>query len=78
MKREKKITGYIWYNPDMGIYQKGKKEEYNHFFEMSGKKEGFSLILELTNHSDILAYKLVKELNLAKETHIRSQMRPAV
>jgi len=78
MKQEKKVTGYIWYNPDMGIYQKGKKEEYKHFFELSGKKSGFSLILELTNQSDILAYKLVKELNLANENHIRSQMRPAV
>ena len=78
MKRDKKITGYIWYNPDLGIYQKGTFEEYNHFFELSGKKEGFSLILELTNHSDILAYRLVKELNLAKEDHIRSQMKSAV
>ena len=23
-----KITGYVWYNPDMGLYQKGKKEEF--------------------------------------------------
>lgn len=78
MKREKKITGYIWYNPDMGIYQKGTIEEYKHFYELSGKKNGFSLILELTNHSDILAYRLVKELNLANEDHIRSQMKSAV
>ena len=77
MERTRKITGYIWYNPDMGIYQKGKLEEYRHFFELSGKKAGFSLILELTNQSDILAYKLVKELNLANESHIASQMRPA-
>ena len=78
MKREKIVTGYIWYNPDMGIYQKGKLEEYKHFFELSGKKAGFSLILELTNQSDILAYKLVKELNLANDSHLASQMRRAV
>ena len=26
-----KVTGYVWYNPDMGLYQKGKKEEFESF-----------------------------------------------
>ena len=61
-----KITGYVWYNPDMGLYQKGKKEEFENFLQLSGLKKEFSLILKLTNESDILAYKIVKQLNIAR------------
>ena len=61
-----KISGYVWYNPDMGLYQKGKKEEFENFLQLSGLKKEFSLILKLTNESDILAYKIVKQLNEAK------------
>jgi len=60
------ITGYVWYNPDMGRYQKGKKEEFENFLQLSGLKKEFSLILKLTNESDILAYKIVKQLNIAR------------
>lgn len=61
-----KITGYVWYNPDMGLYQKGEKEEFTKFLQLSGLKKEFSLILKLTNQSDLLAYKIVKQLNMAK------------
>mgnify|MGYP001799605639 CR=1 FL=1 len=60
------VTGYVWYNPDMGLYQKGKKEEFESFLQSSGLKKEFSLILKLTNESDILAYKIVKQLNVAR------------
>ena len=62
-----KVTGYVWYNPDMGLYQKGTKGEFQSFLESSGLKEEFSLILKLTNESDLLAYKIVKQLNLARQ-----------
>ena len=61
-----KITGYVWYNPDMGLYQKGSHEEFQIFLEQSGLKQEFSLILKLTNESDLLAYKIVKQLNIAR------------
>ncbi len=61
-----KITGYVWYNPDMGLYQKGKKEEFESFLQSSGLKKEFSLILKLTNESDLLAYKIVRQLNEAR------------
>lgn len=60
------ITGYVWYNPDMGLYQKGSKTEFQSFLEQSGLKKEFSLILKLTNESDLLAYKIVKQLNVAR------------
>ena len=60
------VTGYVWYNPDMGLYQKGTGEEFQNFLELSGLKEEFSLILKLTNESDLLAYKIVKQLNIAR------------
>ena len=63
--REEKITGYVWYNPDMGLYQKGTRTEFKNFLQLSGLKKEFSLILKLTNESDILAYKIVKQLNAA-------------
>ena len=61
-----KATGYIWFNPITGMYQKGKAEEFKRSAEQSGRKEDFSLILKLTNESDILAYKIVKQLNIAR------------
>ncbi len=66
MNSAEKITGYVWYNPDMGLYQKGKKEEFESFLQLSGLKKEFSLILKLTNESDLLAYKIVKQLNIAR------------
>jgi len=66
MNNSDKVTGYVWYNPDMGLYQKGTHEEYQGFLQLSGMKQEFSLILKLTNHSDILAYKIVRQLNDAK------------
>ncbi len=72
-----KITSYVWYNPDMGLYQKGTHDEYQSFLELSGMKDEFSLILKLDNHSDILAYKIVKQLNDAK-TELLEEKRYAV
>ncbi len=63
MKDFNKTVGYIWYNPDFELYQKGKKEEYETFYASSTKRDQFSLILRLTPINDKLAYKMVKELN---------------
>ena len=77
VKSIEKTTGYIWYNPDMGLYQKGSKAEFDNFFKLSGRKEEFTLILKLNAVSNILAYKMVKELNAAKES-VSSPMRLAM
>ena len=71
------VTGYVWYNPDMGLYQKGTKEEFQNFLELSGLKKEFSLILKLTNESDLLAYKIVKQLNVAR-AELQNEARYAV
>ncbi len=68
MKDLNKTVGYIWYNPDFELYQKGKKEEYDAFCDSSARKAEFSLILRLTPVNDMLAYKMVKELNETLET----------
>ena len=68
MKDLNKTIGYIWYNPDFDLYQKGKKEEYDNFCDTSTKKDQFSLILRLTPVNDMLAYKMVKELNATLES----------
>jgi len=72
-----KVTGYVWYNPDMGLYQKGTKAEFQNFLELSGLKQEFSLILKLTNESDVLAYKIVKQLNIAR-AELQTEARYAV
>lgn len=77
MNYTEKVTGYVWYNPDMGLYQKGTHEEYDTFLQQSGMKKEFSLILKLTNHSDILAYKIVRQLNQSK-AELMEQKRYAV
>ena len=61
------ITEYVWYNPGEGLYQKGTREEFKYFLQISGFKEEFSLIMKLTNESSLLARKVVKQLNLARQ-----------
>ena len=72
-----KVTGYVWYNPYMGLYQKGQKEEFESFLQSNGLKKEFSLILKLTNESDILAYKIVKQLNVAR-AQLEAEARVAI
>ena len=68
MKESIRTVGYIWYNPDLSLYQKGSKEDFDSFYDKSGRKEQFSLILKLTPISDLLAYRIVKELNDAHQS----------
>ncbi|MCR9249075.1 MAG: hypothetical protein NXI20_01570 [bacterium] len=75
MKTKPQITGYIWYNPDTTMYQKGSLDDFNFFAESSEKKDEYSLIMKLNNASDILAYKLVKELNNARHNLVERVLR---
>ncbi len=77
MKIKPQITGYIWYNPDTKMYQKGSMEDYHYFYDQSENQGEFSLIMKLNNRSDILAYKLVKELNVARHKLMDRVLRAA-
>ncbi len=75
LKIETSTKGYIWFNPDKGIYQNGTKEEYSICYAKSKQRELCSLILELVNGSDLLEDKLVKELNAASDHMVQSQLK---
>lgn len=60
-----KITGYVWFDSMTGLYQKGSEEEFGNYLQLSGLQKEYSLILKLTSESDLLAHKIVKQLNIA-------------
>ena len=63
MSNIKKGLKYIWYNPDLMLYQKGTMEEFERLVDSSPLHSNFSLIVKLNTTSDLLAHKIIEELN---------------
>ena len=62
------VKGYIWYDPEAGFYQKGSTIEFQRYYSSSTRKKDFQILFEITGTtSDLLAYRLVKQLNKAKK-----------
>ncbi len=68
------VTGYIWYDPTVGFYQKGSKVEFNKYYRNDTKKIDCQIIYEMTSDtSDSLMQVLVNELNEAKRESITTK-----
>ena len=67
-------TEYVWYNAGEGLYQKGTRQEFKYFLQISGAKEEFSLMMKLSNQSSLLAYKVVEQLNIARQELVQESV----
>ncbi|MEL7147941.1 MAG: hypothetical protein AAFO69_16325 [Bacteroidota bacterium] len=74
MQSQKTNIEYVWYNSIAGLYQKGSRQEFKYFLEVSGAKEEFSLIMKLSNRSSLLAKKVVEQLNLARQELVQESV----
>ncbi len=65
------ITGYVWYDPSIGFYQKGSKLEFHQFYQSSTQKQECQILYEMTSEtSETMIDMLVEELNEAKRDAI--------
>lgn len=60
---------YIWYNPDMDLYQIGESRMYKLLKRSSGNNRGFTLLYKMKPSKAELGRKLITELNRARVEH---------
>lgn len=58
---------YIWYNPNIDIYQKGNLKDYEMLTAEVEDRNSFMIVYELSELSSRLANKLLEELNSMRE-----------
>ena len=65
MNQEQAISGVIWYNPIIKMYEHGSWASYNNAAQSEQEGKEFEVLYETDGLSSKLASKIVKELNLA-------------
>lgn len=63
---------FIWYNPDLDLYQKGTMKEYDSMLYTSPNKHRFDVIYEFTSTSGTLIDKVLFALNSARKLKLSS------
>ncbi len=58
----------IWYNPDLDLYQKGTRTEFNAIVEKSANTNRFSILYQFNHNSVKLADKILNSLNLVRQS----------
>ncbi|WP_258105013.1 hypothetical protein [Marinoscillum sp. MHG1-6] len=56
----------IWYNPDLGIYEKGSLKQYDRALLSSTNKDRFDILYEFSEPSMKLTDKVLNSLNAAR------------
>ncbi|MDW3191501.1 MAG: hypothetical protein R8G66_04025 [Cytophagales bacterium] len=62
----------IWYNPDLDLYQKGTRTEFNAIVEGSDHANRFSILYQFNHSSVKLADKILNSLNLVRQSRLAS------
>lgn len=65
---------FIWYNPDLDLYQKGTMKEYDSMLYASQNRHRFDVIYEFTNTSNQLVDKVLAALNSARKLKLSSTL----
>lgn len=63
----------IWYNPDLDLYQKGTRAEFNEIVEESAHPNRFSILYQFNQHSVKLAEKILNSLNLVRQSRLAAK-----
>ncbi len=68
MTRRDKPANFIWYNPDLEIYEMGLAKTYKQKKASSRLSEDFNLLYKLSTTSARIGLKLIGELNKVRGT----------
>lgn len=63
----------IWYNPDLDLYQKGTRTEFNTIVENSSNANRFSILYQFNQSSVKLADKILNSLNLVRQSRLAAR-----
>ena len=58
----------IWYNPDRETYEKGDEDEYQRLKASSFNANAFNVLYEFSMSTKHIADKIMKSLNIARES----------
>lgn len=61
---------FIWYNPDLDIYQKGTMRDYDILMSLSPNSNRFDILYEFTQTSQKLVDKILNSLNTVRELQL--------
>lgn len=62
----------IWYNPDLDLYQKGTRIDFNAIVAESANADRFSILYQFNQNSVKLADKILNSLNLVRQSRMAS------
>lgn len=57
---------FIWFNPDLGKYEKGLKEDFDKASAHSVNQDRFDIIYEFSDTSQRIIDKVLDSLNVAR------------
>ena len=63
----------IWYNPDLDLYQKGTRTEFNEIVKESTFPNRFSILYQFNHNPAKLAEKILNSLNLVRQSRLASK-----
>lgn len=58
---------YIWYNPDLDVYQKGTFNKYEELSASSMNYDRYDILYEFPESSECLMDKILSSLNLVRK-----------
>lgn len=63
---------FIWYNPDLDVYQKGTMKMYDELVSASKNSDRFDILYEFSDTSEKLIHKILNSLNTVRELNVAS------
>lgn len=63
---------FIWYNPDLDIYQKGSMREYDRLISSSANSDRYDILYEFNDTTQQLMDKVLNSLNAVREMELET------
>lgn len=61
---------FIWYNPDLDVYQKGTMRDYDLLLSLSANSDRFDILYEFNDTTEKLMDKILNSLNAVRELEL--------
>ena len=63
---------FIWYNPDLDLYQKGSMRDYDVIISCSPNTDRFDILYEFNDTTEQLMDKILNSLNSLREMELEA------